>query len=83
MLSDFLKLNLWDFVKAAILAVLAAFIGAIYGTVDAWVAAGAFPAWPVVLESIKNAGGVSLLAGLSYLLKNLLTGPGNVPFKKD
>ncbi len=74
MLSDLFKLNIRDFARALLITVIGAFVGSIYGVVNGWVAAGTFPAWPVVWDAIKAGGGVALLAGISYLMKNFLTG---------
>jgi VIT1/CCC1 family predicted Fe2+/Mn2+ transporter len=63
--STFLQLNLRDFFKGLVLAILAAVITWAYEAVQAGTLFDP--------ESLKNVGMVALAAVLAYLVKNLLT----------
>ena len=74
-MSNFLNLNVDDLVKGFIVAFLSAALTGIVTTLDL----GVLP----TLTELKSAGIVGLTAGLSYLLKNLLTNSQGVVLKKD
>lgn len=64
-MSQFLRLNVSDFLKGILIATLAAFFAAIYQIVST----GALP----TVEQLRAAGLTALAAGLSYLTKNLFS----------
>jgi VIT1/CCC1 family predicted Fe2+/Mn2+ transporter len=72
-MSNFLNLN--DLVKGFIVAFLSTALTGVVATLDS----GALP----TLAELKSAGIVGLTAGISYLLKNLLTNSQGVVLKKD
>lgn len=74
-MSNFLNLNLNDLLKGFIVAFLSTALTGIIATLDS----GALPN----LTELKGAGIVGLTAGISYLLKNLLTNSQGVILKKD
>ena len=74
-MSNFLNLNIDDLVKGFIVAFLSAALTGIVSTLDS----GVLP----TLAELKSAGVVGLTAGLSYLLKNLLTNSQGEILKKD
>ncbi len=74
-MSNFLNLNVDDLVKGFIVAFLSTALTGVVATLDS----GALP----TLAELKSAGIVGLTAGLSYLLKNLLTNSQGVVLKKD
>jgi hypothetical protein len=74
-MSNFLNLNSQDLLKGFIVAFLSAALTGIVTTLDL----GVLP----TLTELKSAGIVGLTAGLSYLLKNLLTNSQGVVLKKD
>jgi VIT1/CCC1 family predicted Fe2+/Mn2+ transporter len=74
-MSNFLNLNVDDLVKGFIVAFLSTALTGLISTLDS----GALP----TLTELKSAGIVGLTAGLSYLLKNLLTNSQGVVLKKD
>ena len=74
-MSNFLNLNVDDLVKGFIVAFLSAALTGIVTTLDS----GVLP----TLTELKSAGIVGLTAGISYLLKNLLTNSQGVVLKKD
>ena len=63
--SNFLQINLRDLTKGIIMAVLGSVVSALLVILNN----GALP----TLDEWKNIGMLGLMAGLSYLLKNLLT----------
>ena len=70
MRSEFLKLNLRDFLRGLIVATMAAALGVVYGAVNAdnfdltWIY------WqPIVIDTIK----ASVQAFVAYLMLNLFT----------
>lgn len=65
MKSEFLKLNLQDFIKGVLVAVLTAILIALQPMIER----GALP----TLEELKAIGIVGVTAGVSYLVKNLVT----------
>lgn len=67
--SKFLNLNLHDAAKSAILAALTVFVSSLIQILDS----GHLPN----LEQLKTSALAALVAGLSYLLKNLLTNEEN------
>lgn len=75
MKSSFLNLNTQDLVKGFIVAFLSAALTGLVATLDS----GALPS----LVELKQAGVVGLTAGLSYLLKNLLTNSQDELLKKE
>jgi hypothetical protein len=75
MKSSFLRLNTSDLVKGFVVAFLSASLTGIINTLDS----GALP----LLSELKQAGIVGLTAGLSYLLKNLLTNSEDELMKKE
>ena len=75
MKSSFLNLNTQDLVKGFIVAFLSAALTGLVATLDS----GALPS----LVELKQAGIVGLTAGLSYLLKNLLTNSQDELLKKE
>jgi len=74
-MSNFLNLNIDDLVKGFIVAFLSTALTGLIATLDS----GALP----TLSELKSAGVVGLTAGISYLLKNLLTNSQGVILKKD
>lgn len=64
--SSFLNLNLNDLLKGVIVAVLTVIVGSLVPLLDS----GSLPTWSEFLSIAKAAG----VAGVAYLLKNLLTG---------
>jgi hypothetical protein len=74
-MSNFLNLNVDDLVKGFIVAFLSTALTGLISTLDS----GALP----TLAELKSAGIVGLTAGISYLLKNLLTNSQGVVLKKD
>jgi hypothetical protein len=74
-MSNFLNLNFDDLVKGFIVAFLSTALTGVVATLDS----GALP----TLAELKSAGIVGLTAGISYLLKNLLTNSQGVVLKKD
>jgi VIT1/CCC1 family predicted Fe2+/Mn2+ transporter len=74
-MSNLFNLNSQDLLKGFIVAFLSAALTGIVATLDA----GALP----TIEDIKSAGVVGITAGLSYLLKNLLTNSQGEILKKD
>ena len=75
MKSSFLKLDTQDLVKGFVVAFLSAGLTGLITTLDS----GALP----TLTELKQAGIVGLTAGLSYLLKNLLTNSQDELMKKE
>lgn len=75
MKSSFLKLDTQDLVKGFAVAFLSAALTGLVATLDS----GALP----TLAELKQAGIVGLTAGLSYLLKNLLTNSQDELLKKE
>jgi VIT1/CCC1 family predicted Fe2+/Mn2+ transporter len=75
MKSNFLRLNTSDLVKGFVVAFLSASLTGIINTLDS----GTLP----LLSELKQAGIVGLTAGLSYLLKNLLTNSEDELMKKE
>ncbi len=75
MKSSFLNLNTQDLVKGFAVAFLSAALTGLVATLDS----GALPS----LVELKQAGVVGLTAGLSYLLKNLLTNSQDELLKKE
>ena len=75
MKSSFLKLDTQDLVKGFVVAFLSAALTGLVATLDS----GALP----TLAELKQAGVVGLTAGLSYLLKNLLTNSQDELLKKE
>lgn len=65
MKSNFLNLNIKDVAKSILMVVLTALVGGIYQLLEA----GAVLDW-VTIKPVLTA---SVLAGVSYLLKNFLT----------
>lgn len=74
-MSNFLNLNIDDLLKGFIVAFLSTALTGLIATLDS----GALP----TLAELKSAGVVGLTAGISYLLKNLLTNSQGVILKKD
>ena len=74
-MSNFFNLNVDDLVKGFIVAFLSTALTGVVATLDS----GALP----TLAELKSAGIVGLTAGISYLLKNLLTNSQGVVLKKD
>lgn len=75
MKSSFLKLDTQDLVKGFVVAFLSAALTGLVATLDS----GALPTLPELKQSII----VGLTAGLSYLLKNLLTNSQDELLKKE
>jgi hypothetical protein len=75
MKSNFLRLDTSDLVKGFVVAFLSASLTGIVNILDA----GTLP----LLSDLKQAGIVGLTAGLSYLLKNLLTNSQDEILKKE
>lgn len=75
MKSKFLSLDLKDALNGFLVAFLSAALTGIITTLDS----GVLP----TLSELKSAGIVGLTAGLSYLLKNLLTNSQGEILKKD
>jgi len=67
--SKFLRINLYDVAKGAILAALTALVASLIQVLDT----GHLPD----VAQIKTSALAALVAGLSYLLKNLLTNEEN------
>jgi VIT1/CCC1 family predicted Fe2+/Mn2+ transporter len=74
-MSNFLNLNVDDLVKGFIVAFLSTALTGVVSTLDS----GVLP----TLAELKTAAIVGLTAGISYLLKNLLTNSQGVVLKKD
>ena len=75
MKSNFLKLNWQDVAKAFVVAFLTALVAALAGTVEH----GGMP----TVADLKLAGWTSLVAAISYLVKNFLTNSEDKILKKD
>lgn len=75
MKSNFLKLDTQDLVKGFVVAFLSAALTGLVATLDS----GALP----TIAELKQSGIVGLTAGLSYLLKNLLTNSQDELLKKE
>jgi VIT1/CCC1 family predicted Fe2+/Mn2+ transporter len=75
MKSSFLNLNTQDLVKGFVVAFLSAALTGVITTLDS----NTLP----TLAELKQAGIVGLTAGLSYLLKNLLTNSQDELMKKE
>jgi len=75
MKSKFLSLDLKDALNGFLVAFLSAALTGIITTLDS----GVLPS----LSELKSAGIVGLTAGLSYLLKNLLTNSQGEILKSD
>ena len=75
MKSSFLKLDTQDLVKGFAVAFLSVGLTGLIATLDS----GSLP----TLTELKQAGIVGLTAGLSYLLKNLLTNSEDELMKKE
>jgi len=73
--SEFLKLNLKDITKGFILVFLTSLISLLMTYLDA----SNLPTWAEFLISLK----VSSIAGLAYILKNLLTNSQDAFLKKE
>ena len=74
-MSNFLNLNFDDLVKGFIVAFLSTALTGVVATLDSGVLQ--------TLTELKSAAIVGLTAGISYLLKNLLTNSQGVVLKKD
>lgn len=74
-MSNFLNLNVDDLVKGFIVAFLSTALTGLIATLDS----GVLP----TLTEIKSAAVVGITAGLSYLLKNLLTNSQGQILKND
>ena len=74
-MSNFLNLNIDDLVKGFIVAFLSTALTGIISTLDS----GVLP----TMAEIKSAAIVGITAGLSYLLKNLLTNSQGQILKND
>jgi len=74
-MSNFLNLNVDDLVKGFIVAFLSTALTGVVATLDS----GVLP----TMGELKSAAIVGLTAGISYLLKNLLTNSQGVILKKD
>ncbi len=75
MKSSFLNLNTQDLVKGFVVAFLSAALTGVITTLDS----NTLP----TLAELRQAGIVGLTAGLSYLLKNLLTNSQDELMKKE
>jgi hypothetical protein len=81
-MSDYWKLNVPDYIKAFIMAVIAAFIGAIYEPINQWVTAFT-TGTPIVLDwgvIFSNAWHLSLGVAITYILKQLGTSANGETF---
>ena len=66
------KLNLTDFQKGLLVAVLGAVLSVLYESFSK-----GFPtSWTALQPVLINAAGVGITAGIAYLMKNLGTGSG-------
>lgn len=74
-MSNFLNLNISDLIKGFIVAFLSAALTGVITALDS----GILPN----LSELKAAGIVGLTAGLSYLLKNLMTNNKGEILKSD
>lgn len=75
MKSDFLKLNLKDYARGVLVAVLTAALIALQPIVER----GTLP----TLEELKAIGIVGVSAGIAYLVKNFLTNKNDEMLKDD
>lgn len=75
MKSKFLNLDIKDAINGFVVAFLSAALTGIVATLDA----GALPS----VAELKQAGVIGLTAGLSYLLKNVLSNSNGEFLKKD
>lgn len=75
MKSKFLNLDIKDAINGFVVAFLSAALTGLVATLDS----GALPS----VAELKNAGVVGLTAGLSYLLKNILTNSNGELLKKE
>ena len=73
--SKFLSLGKSDFLKATIMLALSAIVTALIPTLES----GTLP----TIAQLKAAGIVGLTAGLTYLLKNVLTNSQDQFLKKE
>lgn len=74
-MSEFLKINLKDLGKGFIVAALTAVVTGVYTSIQS----GTLPD----LATLKTIGMTALLAGISYLCKNLLTNSNDELLKKE
>lgn len=75
MKSKFLNLDIKDAINGFVVAFLSAALTGIIATLDS----GALPS----VAELKSAGVIGLTAGLSYLLKNVLTNSNGELLKKE
>jgi hypothetical protein len=73
--SDFLKINLRDLSRGIVMAILGSVVSALLVIINN----GKLP----TLDEWKNVGMLGLMAGISYLLKNLLTNSNDQFLKKE
>lgn len=73
--SDFLKINLRDLSRGIVMA----FLGSVVSALLVIINNGKLP----TLDEWKNVGMLGLMAGFSYLLKNLLTNSNDQFLKKE
>lgn len=75
MKSKFLNLDIKDAINGFVVAFLSAALTGIIATLDS----GSLPS----VAELKSAGVIGLTAGLSYLLKNVLTNSNGELLKKE
>jgi VIT1/CCC1 family predicted Fe2+/Mn2+ transporter len=75
MKSKFLNLDIKDAINGFVVAFLSAALTGLVATLDS----GALP----TVTELKSAGIIGLTAGLSYLLKNVLTNSNGELLKKE
>lgn len=75
MKSKFLNLDIKDAINGFVVAFLSAALTGLVATLDS----GALP----TVAELKSAGVIGLTAGLSYLLKNILTNSNGELLKKE
>lgn len=75
MKSKFLNLDIKDAINGFVVAFLSAALTGLMATLDS----GALP----TVAELKSAGVIGLTAGLSYLLKNILTNSNGELLKKE
>lgn len=73
--SNFFRLNWFDVLKSFLVAFLAALVTSLTASFES----GALPTMPEFLLALK----IALIAGVSYLIKNVFTNSDNEVLKKE
>lgn len=80
MKSKFLKLNLKDFFKGLLLAIITTFVSTSVNLINTLISTGIFDlSWSVFKPGIS----IAILAAVSYLIKNLFTNSKDQTFTTE